>query len=532
MVEKYRVVVLAAMVGLSLFLRLHGLGEVGFSEDEVHKVEAARAYLRGNVFVNLEHPMLMKLLITLSTRAADAWNRHVSPSLCISEEVAVRLPNVFLGSLTGVVIFLIAETMFGFAVGLTSAALWAIGVDSIAINRVAKEDTLLVFFTWLAFYFYLKAKNLGAPTARARACYAFSGASFGLMLASKYFPHYFGLNALYYHLLGRNKRNQPLDRRNIFLILGAMGVAFLLANPVILLPNVLPYLFAYVREEMMTHHGYFMMGHLYRNDLLYTPGNVPLYFYPLLLLVKTPLPLLAALIVGLMVVFKTRHHAGHFFLKFMFLWWIVPFSLLGSKFLRYSLSLMPMVSMISAVGIVTLYQVALTTCRKQREGRFQPVFVATFLALFFIAPLWSAWRSAPFYSLYLNPIGWGRAGYFFPHDEIYDAGLRETIQEICDQAPPGGSAGGESPSVFKYYFEKFGRRDLCYFNLSEVLTTDIPTSAYLVVQDGRKYFENISLIDVLETNFEAVRTVAIGDAVAAKVYQVKNLALAKTARSP
>ena len=35
------------IVVLGLVLRLRGLDRVGFNEDEVHKVEAARAYLHG-----------------------------------------------------------------------------------------------------------------------------------------------------------------------------------------------------------------------------------------------------------------------------------------------------------------------------------------------------------------------------------------------------------------------------------------------------------------------------------------------------
>jgi hypothetical protein len=76
------------------------------------------------------------------------------------------------------------------------------------------------------------------------------------------------------------------------------------------------------------------------------------------------------------------------------------------------------------------------------------------------APLWVAVNAAPFYSLYLNPLGAGRVGYYFPHDEINDAGLREAIQQICLAAPKGATVGGEAPPIFAYYLHKFGREDL------------------------------------------------------------------------
>ena len=62
--------------------------------------------------------------------------------------------------------------------------------------------------------------------------------------------------------------------------------------------------------------------------------------------------------------------------------------------------------------------------------------------------------------LVLRLRGFGRTGYYFPHDEMNDMGLREAIAQICDQAPEGASVGGETAPVFAYYFHKFGREDL------------------------------------------------------------------------
>jgi hypothetical protein len=38
----------------------------------------------------------------------------------------------------------------------------------------------------------------------------------------------------------------------------------------------------------------------------------------------------------------------------MFFFWIVPYSLAGAKWLRYTLSLMPFVYMFSAIGVMEL----------------------------------------------------------------------------------------------------------------------------------------------------------------------------------
>src|SRR5215472_11146942 len=185
------------IVVLGLVLRLGGLERVGFNEDEVHKVEAARAYLHGDFVTNVEHPMLMKSLIAISLAAGDSWNRGPGRSHPLPEEVTVRLPNVIFGALTAVVLFLLAQEFFGVEIGLLTAFLWSIGTLAIMDNRLAKEDTLLVFFTWLGYYLYIRAKRLAvAEPQRAEKLYVGSGVSFGLMLASKYFPHYLGLNCL------------------------------------------------------------------------------------------------------------------------------------------------------------------------------------------------------------------------------------------------------------------------------------------------------------------------------------------------
>ena len=316
-----------------------------------------------------------------------------------------------------------------------------------------------------------------------------------------------------------------LSWRQRAIFYGILALVFLATNPALLLPDTINYLIAYATEQTLTHHGYFMMGHLYPNNVSDTPGGTPIYFYVLYLLVKTPLPILAAMLAGLIIIFKKRREPGPFFLSLMFLMWIVPYSIVGAKWLRYTLSLMPIIYIIGAIGIVKLFDLLAGLVKERTNPVFRRALVAAFVLLFFLAPLWSAARSAPFYSLYLNPLGFGRIAYFFPHDEIYDVGLRETIKQICREAVPEASVGGESSSVFRYYFDKFGRNDLRYFNLSDPAErTAALSSAYVVVQDGRKYFENISLIEAIESRYRPAVVTMIRDAVVARVYRVENLA--------
>ena len=93
------------LVAVALVLRAAAVGDVGFAEDEMNKLQAIRAYERGDYVANAEHPMLMKLLMFGTTRAASAWNARTDPEGVIAEETALRAPVVVAGALTVVPIF-------------------------------------------------------------------------------------------------------------------------------------------------------------------------------------------------------------------------------------------------------------------------------------------------------------------------------------------------------------------------------------------------------------------------------------------
>ena len=269
----------------------------------------------------------------------------------------------------------------------------------------------------------------------------------------------------------------------------------------------------------MTHHGYLVMGRLYFDDPAHLWGGMPFYFYPLFLILKTPISVLVALIVGLVETWKRRAEPGPFFLIFMFMFWIVPFSLLSAKWLRYMLSWMPTVYIIAALGVFKIFTWASAQVR-QRNRRWVPALAAAVALIFLVEPASMSAQNAPYYSLYLNPLGLGRTAYYFPHDEMNDMGLREAIQQICVHAPKGASVGGETAPVFAYYFHRFGRDDLRYFDLSDqTKRMEAPPTAYIVVQDGRKYYENISFIQKVESYQTPVQTVEIGGAAAVRVYR-------------
>jgi hypothetical protein len=500
---------LALLVILGFGLRFTQLSAIGFAEDEMNKLDAVHSYQRGNFAANSEHPMVMKVLMWASLRAGAGD----------SEEAALRLPNVLIGALTVIPLFLLTAAFFDRWHALLAAAFWAVGINAITHNRIGKEDSLLVFFMLFAFFFFVRAKQIPPSNKPGRARrYAASAVSFGLMIASKYFPHYVGLNMLYHHNFHVRKAtlDEPGGRTPGWFFLLIIGV-YLLASPAVLLPEVWEYMNAYMGEHLLTHSGYLFAGQLYKNNMSSSPfWGTPIYFYLLFLAIKVPLLILAAFLVGLAISIRRWRHVGHAFLIFMFLFWIVPYSLIGGKWLRYTLSVMPFVYMLAAVGVVGL--IRWTTA--MFTGSKRTVISAAIVAMFVCLPALTAFANGPHYALYTNALAAGKAGYFFPHDEFYDDGLREAIKYVCDVAPAGATVAHETPAVTRHYLTVFGRTDLQSKTIS-ANDFDAQTAAapvYVIVQRGRTYFENREELDHVRAHFRRVHEIKIEGASAVEVF--------------
>jgi hypothetical protein len=84
----------------------------------------------------------------------------------------------------------------------------------------------MVFFMLFAFYLFIQAKKAdGNDRKLVKRLKNLSAVSFGLMMASKYFPHYMGLNMLYHHNYSMRERT-PGEQRwttplSFFVIMGA-----------------------------------------------------------------------------------------------------------------------------------------------------------------------------------------------------------------------------------------------------------------------------------------------------------------------
>jgi hypothetical protein len=131
-----------------------------------------------------------------------------------------------------------------------------------------------------------------------------------------------------------------------------------------------------------------------------------------------------------------------------------------------------------------------------------------------------AYAHGPHYALYTNALGAGQAGYYFPHDEFYDDGLRESIESVSEVAPQHSIIAHETPAVTRYYLGRFSRPDLNSQVISgadfDPAKLTVPT--YIIVQRGRTYFENRDKIDFIRANFKKLYEAKITGATAAEVF--------------
>ena len=536
------VAALALLLLVGFGFRVFQLGAEGLSEDELNKVRAAAEYReRGLTSANGEHPLLMKALLTGSIMLAERWNStqtaHSHPQMQMQVETAARFPAALFGALTTLLIFLVASELFGTSIGLTAAALWAFDPQAIGFNRIAKEDTFLLFFFLLANVFWLRGQRAAEEgRARAERFYWATAASFGAMLASKYLPHFFAISVSYYYIfqgMAATKWRMGKVRWLVFFVV--MGAAFLVCNPTILLPDTWREMKIFAGERRIGHDSYEFMGELYRNQMTLWLKGSPWYFYYVFMGVKLPLLSLAAFLVGLPLLFTRRFGDGRFLILFWLFYWFFPFTVLGGKFTRYFTFALPVVLITSAIGLhavartlAPLVERLSTNETLRRTLRAAPAFVAVAFAAYASA------SAAPNFRLYTNALGGGssRAGSYFPHDEFYDSSIRETVAALLPRARAGARVASETPELVAYYARQTGRDDLVSVSLSDsAALREMKEGDLVVVARGRRYFSNQSTVAALRRVSSPALSVALGEVPSTEVF-VLDAAGAKAVSQP
>jgi dolichyl-phosphate-mannose-protein mannosyltransferase len=492
--------------------RATGLSAEGLSEDELNKLNAVADYrAHGLTGANGEHPMLMKAFQAVSIILAERWNNISSHQ--IAPETALRLPGTIVGALSTLLIFLIASELFGVEVALIASALWAFDPTAIGFSRIAKEDSFLLFFFLLANVFWLRGQRVAESTDQnPNKYYWATAASYGAMVASKYVPHLFTISICYYWMFQNIPETRwRLGKKRLLVFFAIMGIVFLILSPTVLLPETWRQMGLFAGGKRVSHDGYEFMGHLYPQRFDDWLHGIPFYFYFVFTAVKLPLLSVLGFVVGLPLLFRRKLGDGRYFVLFWLMLWVVAFCFSGGKFTRYYTTVLPAVLITSAIGI-------------QWVGRWLPNRIAAVLAMVVItASVISSVQAAPHFRLFTNSIGGGTAwaGYYFPHDEFYDASMRDVIVEIASRARPGARVASESPSLATYYAERAQRPDLVCVSLSDPeAVQQLQPGDFIIIARGRRYFSNDAVVSDLRDHATPVAELKLGSVPSAKIYEL------------
>jgi predicted membrane-bound dolichyl-phosphate-mannose-protein mannosyltransferase len=523
------VIALCVLILAGFGFRAASLGAEALSEDELNKLEAVADYrAHGLTAANGEHPFLMKALQTVSVIMAEKWNAasfvtaHAA-GLRVSTEAALRFPSIIFGTLTLVVLYLLAAELFGQEVALIAAALWAFDPSAIGFNRIAKEDTFVLFFFLLANVFWLKSQRVAeSGRGNPEPLYWATAASYGAMMASKYVPHLFAVSISYNYIFqGIPQTRWRMGKKRFFIFFALMGMVFLILNPTILLPATWRQMREFASYKLVGHDGYEFMGRVYRHKLMDWLEGVPWYFYFVFMWVKLPVLTIVSFLVGLPLMFRRRAGDGRFFLFFWVLIGFIPFMFFGGKFTRYFAPTLAVVLIVAAYGLH--HGARFVTRNLSVAGGLKAYARAGLYCIVILAPVWASAGAVPHYRLYTNLLGGGAAGAgnYFPQDEFYDASIRDTVAEIARRARPGARVATETVGLASYYAGQSGRTDLQFVQLSDaVALRQLTDGDFLISARGRRYFGNERLLLRLGQSVRPAFRIAAGEVPAVDVYVI------------
>ena len=514
------VVILLVMLFMltGFFLRTSGLGSESMGEDELNKLETVEEYrTNGLTGKNGEHPFLMKGLQTVSISAADRINSLTGINVPV--EAALRFPITLAGTFSILLIFLLASALFGRSIGLVAAGLLALEPMVIGFDRIAKEDSLVVFFFLLTQFLWVRSQTKAQHGSPNWAWYAWgSGAAFAGLMASKYYPHLLGISGAYYNIFKHvDSSRWNLHGKRWLIFFAIMGVSFLILNPTIMLPETWREMMKFSSENRIGHDSYEFMGSLYRNQMSAWLAGVPWTFYYVFLAIKTSLPTLLFFLIGIPLIFRKRMGDGRFLIFFWAFMWFLPFTFLGGKFTRYFAFVTPLICIIAAVGFCYL-----TRWLSERfSGLGGPILQMSLLSVLLAVPLINSLSSVPHYRMFTNTIGGGEmaGGAYFPHDEFYDGATEKAMKFIANFAVQGAMVASETPGLYAFYGERHGRSDLRFVSLSDRSeVSKLSKNDFVVLAKGRRYFSNTPYYNYLQQEQWTTAEFDLGGVPAVSVY--------------
>ncbi len=518
-------VIIALFLVVGFALRVGHLGTESLSEDELNKLQTIQDYRQNGLSgMNGEHPFLMKGLQMVSVIAAEKLNAFVyAPQNKISDESALRFPLALAGTFTTLLIFLLVSELFGRSIGLISAMLWAVEPMAIGFDRIAKEDSLVLFFFLLTSLFWVRGQTAAERGKPNWMWYAWAAAiAFAAMMATKYYPFLLAIPCSYYSIFQQVPGQKwAVGHLRWVRFFAVTGLAFVVLNPTILLPDTWREMLKFSSETHITHDSYEFLGHFYRNQPSYWLAGMPWTFFYVFIAVKSSLSTLLLFLAGIPLIFKRRLGDGRFFIFFWAFFWFMPFTFLGGKFTRYFAVAEPLILISAAVFVY--YAVLWLSNRFYRKPALTAAFQIAILAIVVAFPLYDSVGASPHFRLFTNSIGQrlAPAGTYFPHDEFYDTSTREIVADIAGRAMPNAVVACETPSLYEYYAGKTIRRDLRFVSLSDrSVVSELRPGDFIVSVAGRQYLSNKAYIDYLVSSINPAAEIRITGITSAEMYQL------------
>jgi hypothetical protein len=383
-----------------------------------------------------------------------------------------------------------------------------------------------LFFFLLANVFWLRGQRVAESSDRSPNKYYWATAAcYGAMVASKYVPHLFTVSICYYWMFQQLPQTRwRLGKIRLLKFFAIMGLVFLVLSPTVLLPETWQQMGLFAGGKRVSHDGYEFMGQLYTQRFADWLHGIPVYFYFVYTAVKLPVLTVIGFVVGLPLLFRRKLGDGRYFILFWFYLWVIAFSLPGGKFTRYYTTVLPAVLITAALGIQFAGRWLAKRIASIHFATGLKHYVPACLAVIVIvASVVNSIHAAPHLRLYTNAFGGGMAwaGYYFPHDEFYDASMRDVIGEVAKRARTGARVVSESPTLAAYYAQRDGRADLVCISMSDAdALKQLTVGDFVIVARGRRYFSNDALINALRDDATPINEFHLGPTLSAKLYQL------------
>jgi hypothetical protein len=266
------------------------------------------------------------------------------------------------------------------------------------------------------------------------------------------------------------------------------------------------------------------MGQLFSHRMTDWLRGIPWYFYHVAVAVKLPVLTVIGFVAGIPLLFRRKLGDGRYFVGLWLILWVMTFSFTGGKFLRYFTTVVPPVLITAALGVQFISCWVARLVSRLLFTQSPQVYLRAVVALLVVAGSFAAAvDAAPHFRLYTNEFGGGmkNAGYYFPHDEFYDASMREIMSEIARRARPGAKVASETPSVASYYAQRANRPDLeCVMLSNPEELKRLNEADFVIDARGRRYFSNELVLQTLRQTTGPAFQVSLAGGYSASIYML------------